>query len=70
MNKKKEIQLNIGNICNNICKFCMDNTLIEKRKFASFKILKNELKVFRNKGYETVSFLGGEPTIYPNLIKL
>lgn len=67
---EKEVQLNLGKVCNNLCKFCMTDIPLNKRKFIPFSQIKKELKQFRDKNYNVVGFLGGELTIYPQIIEL
>ena len=70
MSRKKKIEVNLGYACNNECKFCLNNFPIEKRKFIPFQTAAEKIKEFKNKGYEILGFLGGEPTIYPKIISL
>ena len=67
---EKKIQINLGHICNNVCKFCMNGEPLNKRKFIPFSLAKKELKKFKDKNYNAVGFLGGELTIYPKIIEL
>jgi len=64
---ENRVELNLGLVCNNHCKFCLNDKPAGKRRFVSPKVIEGELAVFRNRGYDTVAFLGGEPTIYPDL---
>jgi radical SAM protein with 4Fe4S-binding SPASM domain len=64
--KRKHIEINIGKACNNRCVFCMDGSNT-KREFISTENLKKELKKLSEEGYNSLGFLGGEPTIYPKL---
>lgn len=66
----KKVELNIGLVCNNFCKFCMNDEPLNKRRFVASAILKGELRNFYKEGYRIVGFLGGEPTIYPQLIEI
>lgn len=68
--EEKKVELNLGLVCNNFCKFCMNDEPPKKRRFVSSEILKKELRDFRKKGCNAVGFLGGEPTIYPGLIEI
>ena len=72
MNKKnKKIEINIGTICNNDCLFCMSGGANQaKRNFIDFAVICQELKKYREKGYDSVGFLGGEITIYPQVLEL
>jgi len=67
---ERKIQINLGHICNNICKFCMNDEPLDKRNFIPFSLAKKELKEFRSKNYNVIGFLGGEITIYPRVIEL
>ena len=67
---EKKIQINLGHICNNVCKFCMNGEPLNKRKFVPFPLAKRELKKFKDKNYNAVGFLGGELTIYPEITEL
>jgi len=67
----EHIEINLGKVCNNKCLFCMvyENKDI-LNKFVPSKQIKKELKHFRNKNYKSVGFLGGEPTVYPNILEI
>lgn len=67
---EKKCQINLGNVCNNICKFCMNAEPLDKRKFIPFNVAKKELKEFREKSYNVIGFLGGECTVYPKITEL
>lgn len=67
---EKKIQINLGHICNNVCKFCMNGEPLNKRKFIPFSLAEKELKKFKDKNYDVIGFLGGELTIYPKIIEL
>lgn len=66
----KKIELKLGLVCNNFCKFCMNDEPLKKRRFVPFEILRQELCDFYKKSYRIVGFLGGEPTLYPKLIEI
>lgn len=68
--EEKKVELNLGLVCNNLCKFCINATPARRRRFVPFEVLKKELYDFYKDGYRQVGFLGGEPTIYPDLAKL
>jgi len=68
--ENRKIEINLGLVCNNFCKFCMNKAPLKERKFPDFEFLKKELGDYYQKGYRAVGFLGGEPTIYPRLIEL
>lgn len=64
---EKEVQLYIGKVCNNLCKFCIDDEPPEERKFVSPSVLKKSLRKFSKENYNVVGFFGGEVTIYPKI---
>ena len=66
----KKVELNLGLVCNNYCKFCMNDEHPRERRFVPFRELEKELNDFYKRGYRAVGFLGGEPTIYPKLTEL
>jgi cyclic pyranopterin phosphate synthase len=68
--KNKRAEINLGFVCNNLCKFCMVGVLPEQRKFSSFVSLKKEIADYYKRGYRALGFLGGEPTIYPKIAGL
>ena len=68
--ENKRVELNLGFLCNNKCRFCLTNVPLKERSFVSYEVLKRELKDYYKRGYRQVGFLGGEPTIYPKIIQL
>lgn len=64
----KNVEINIGKICNNKCVFCVsgDDRIIDRR-FVDSKLIKKELDFFYRKGCRSLGFLGGEPTVYPEI---
>ncbi len=65
------IEINLGKACNNKCKFCMSiNSAPEHLKFADLQILQDELNKFKEQGYDSLGFLGGEATLYPQFVDL
>jgi len=69
MKKNKHVEINLGNVCNNRCIFCMVYD-IGKKKFASAENVRRELDYYGKEGFTSLGFLGGEPTIYPNIIDI
>lgn len=63
------IEVNIGRACNNNCIFCISGNYgaIDKR-FIDIKSVIKEMRYFYKNGYRSIGFLGGEPTIYPQII--
>ena len=65
----KAIDLSIGETCNNNCTFCINPT----ESWAPLAETDRLLRVIEDcasKGYERLSFLGGEPTLHPDLPQL
>jgi MoaA/NifB/PqqE/SkfB family radical SAM enzyme len=67
---EREIQLDIGDICDLRCKFCIDNKSLKGRRFISPLILKRTLRKFAQKKYKVIGIIGGEITVYPQLEKI
>ena len=65
-----DVEINIGKACNNRCRFCMSNGPDKVMKFAQYHDLKKDVINAASEGYSQISILGGEPTIYPNIIPL
>ncbi|SRR4030042_1114319 len=64
----RNIEINIGNSCNNECRFCMVDH--ESRGFADFATIQKELIIARKNGYQSIGFLGGEFTLHPDVLKI
>jgi len=61
----KNLELNIGKICNNNCRFCMNKKIEDNVKFIDLKEIRCFLDNKNLSDYGSVGILGGEPTIYP-----
>ncbi len=70
MESNKRIELNLGFLCNNKCRFCLTNVEAKDKKFVPLAVLKKELRDYYKRGYCQVGFLGGEPTIHPRILEL
>lgn len=65
---RRNVEINVGKSCNNKCVFCLDGMPSrEDKQFIAFDAIVAELERFRAQGYESVGFLGGEPTTYPRI---
>ncbi|MCX6743845.1 MAG: radical SAM protein [Candidatus Parcubacteria bacterium] len=64
----KNIDINIGNICNNKCKFCMVEH--DARNFVDFNKIKGDIIQAKKQGFESIGFLGGEFTLHPDIIAI
>lgn len=67
-NDIKHIEINLGKVCNNRCLFCMTGSN-NPISFVPFSEVKKEIENYSRKGFTSLGFLGGEPTIYPNIIE-
>ncbi|MDD3646543.1 MAG: radical SAM protein [Candidatus Gracilibacteria bacterium] len=67
----KHIEINIGKACNHKCIFCMSGITRNKvLGFESLTTIKNEINKVSLLGYNSIGFLGGEPTIHPNFLDI
>lgn len=62
------VQINLLNTCTSKCKYCKKYTW--PRDYLDYDVLKKTLKFLKNQGLKTVVFSGGDPILYPQLIKL
>jgi len=65
----KNIEINIGNACNNACQFCMIEDE-DSRAFVNFETIKQEIFLAKKQGFESIGFLGGEFTLHPQLMRI
>ncbi len=65
-----QIELNIGHVCNNRCLFCTSGQMTERglTSYADYDRLVAELDSAAARGVETVTVLGGEPTLHKRII--
>ncbi len=67
----KDIQILLGNICNNDCIFCSSkNKNFNKDKFPSLASVKKQIDAHASAGFNSLGFLGGEPTLHPHLLEI
>lgn len=64
---ENQIQLDIGDLCDLKCKFCINFKPFEERGFVSPSVLKKALKKYAKEGYKVVDIIGGEITMYPRV---
>ncbi|MFZ5479990.1 MAG: radical SAM protein [Myxococcota bacterium] len=63
---RKNVEINVGKICNNKCVFCLDGMpATEMRRYMPFDEMKAEIRRWYDSGTRSLGFLGGEPTTYP-----
>src|SRR5262245_27765935 len=67
---RRNLELNVGMACNNACVFCVSGLPEgkESRRWLPLDKAKRELKHAFDNGCRSIGFLGGEPTIYPELL--
>jgi MoaA/NifB/PqqE/SkfB family radical SAM enzyme len=64
----RKVIINLTYKCNNYCTFCaVGNRLYEN---GDFEFHKRMLREYRERGCDLADFDGGEPTIYPQLLKI
>lgn len=66
----RRVEVHLGTLCNNRCAFCMSGVERDhKEPWAEFSRVKEELRHFRAQGCRAAGFLGGEPTVYPEILE-
>jgi len=67
----KNVEINIGKVCNNNCRFCMSGQDEARRLgFVDKKTILGEIKDKAKEGYNSVGFLGGEFTLHPDILEI
>lgn len=68
----KRLEFHITYFCNHACIFCSEDDRMQRyNKFPLTEIQVRTILVDRaKKGYNHVNFTGGEPTLFPNFLKL
>ena len=63
---RKNVEINVGKICNNKCVFCLDGLpATEMRRYMPYEEMKREIERWYATGTRSLGFLGGEPPTYP-----
>ncbi|MFH1510420.1 MAG: radical SAM protein [Candidatus Woesearchaeota archaeon] len=70
MKRDRRLELLVGYTCNNNCMFCYVAAEREKFKDKTTSELKKDMLAARKRGTTELAFLGGEPTIRPDLLEL
>lgn len=56
--------------CNCKCDWCYAQKMLEKHRSMDFQYAKQIINYLQAKGIQTITLIGGEPTIYPNIVEL
>ena len=68
---RRNLELNLGKICNNRCVFCLDaRAPRESRSWVPTERAVGELERGRADGADSVGLLGGEPTAHPAILEI
>lgn len=71
MSGTRNLELNLGKLCNNRCIFCLDGRAPkESRKWVPAGRAAEELGRARREGTDSVGLLGGEPTAHPEILEI
>jgi len=68
----RQIEIQIGHLCNNRCVFCVSGQLSERRQADQLPQgpIRAELRAARRAGATRVTFVGGEPTLQASFLDL
>jgi MoaA/NifB/PqqE/SkfB family radical SAM enzyme len=72
MEPERQVEIQLGHMCNNRCVFCVSGQRTELREafpIAGDPVIE-KLREARARGIEKVTLLGGEPTIQPEFFKV
>ena len=56
--------------CNCKCDWCYAQKMLAKHRNMDLQYAKQIVKYLKEKGIQTITLIGGEPTIYPNIVEL
>jgi MoaA/NifB/PqqE/SkfB family radical SAM enzyme len=71
MSGSRNLELNLGKLCNNRCIFCLDGAAPqESRKWVPVERAAGELERARKEGTTSLGLLGGEPTAHPEILEI
>ncbi len=65
--EKKHIEVSLGTACNNRCIFCINEG---RRSFVPYAQVSAEAARYASLGYDSIGFIGGDPTVYPRIADL
>lgn len=67
---RRNVEINIGKVCNNKCVFCLDGLpATELRRYMPWPDMQAEIRRWYEAGNRSLGFLGGEPTTYPYILE-
>jgi cyclic pyranopterin phosphate synthase len=67
--ESRRVDIHIGARCNNRCVFCVSTRERDRREpWAEIADVRRELAHFFRHGCRAVSFVGGEPSVYPGIL--
>ncbi len=68
----RQIEIQLGHLCNNRCVFCVSGQLSERHMASPLpqEPIRAELRAARENGATRVTFVGGEPTLQPSFLDL
>lgn len=68
----KRLEFHISYACLNNCIFCSERGQLEEfeGQFVKKEEIEEKLKQFSKKGFNHITFTGGEPTLHPNFIEI
>ncbi len=71
MSGPRNLELNLGKLCNNRCVFCLDGRAPDAaRRWVPHERALDELRRARDEGAVALGLLGGEPTAHPRILEL
>jgi MoaA/NifB/PqqE/SkfB family radical SAM enzyme len=72
MSGRRQLEVQLGHLCNNRCVFCISGqlTALGKAPVLHVDTIREEIRRARESGHSRLTFLGGEPTIQPFFLEL
>ena len=69
---ERQIEVQLGHLCNNRCVFCVSGQLSEQKRAPQLPVdpIADQIRAARASGATKVTFLGGEPTIQRSFLSL
>ncbi|MFH2009458.1 MAG: radical SAM protein [bacterium] len=66
---RRNVEINVGKVCNSHCVFCLDGLSSRAQQAPMpYDEMRAEIRRWAEQGHRSVGFLGGEPTIYPQIV--